>query len=190
MTRRERMEARRQRRLDWAEGRDRKSEQGFAKARAIGDRIPLGQPILVGHHSEKRHRGDIARIDSGMNQGFESREMANLHRSRASGIQDQLDRSIFSDDPDAVERLRERIAGLEADRERLKTVNAQIKRGPGWEKRLAKAGQPLSDHEKQKLMDVARFQGYNCFPPYALQNIAGNIRRLKQRLISIGGASP
>jgi hypothetical protein len=33
--------------------------------------IPFGQPILVGHHSEKRHRRDLARIDSGMSKGFE-----------------------------------------------------------------------------------------------------------------------
>jgi len=25
--------------------------------------IPLGQPILVGHHSEKRHRSHLKRID-------------------------------------------------------------------------------------------------------------------------------
>lgn len=32
-------------------------------ADAIAGRIPLGQPLLVGHHSEPRHRRDLARID-------------------------------------------------------------------------------------------------------------------------------
>lgn len=48
-------------------------ERKAAKARAVGDAawergrqiadmIPMGQPILVGHHSEGRHRRDLARI--------------------------------------------------------------------------------------------------------------------------------
>jgi Domain of unknown function (DUF3560) len=32
-------------------------------ARERLEMIPLGQPILVGHHSEKRHRKDLNRID-------------------------------------------------------------------------------------------------------------------------------
>ena len=32
-------------------------------ARERLEMIPLGQPILVGHHSEKRHRRDLKRID-------------------------------------------------------------------------------------------------------------------------------
>src|SRR5665811_672613 len=39
-------------------------------ARATADRIPMGQPILIGHASEGRHRRDLARIDSGMRKGF------------------------------------------------------------------------------------------------------------------------
>ena len=31
--------------------------------------VPLGQPILVGHHSEKRHRKDLTRIDDAFRQG-------------------------------------------------------------------------------------------------------------------------
>ena len=32
-------------------------------ARQQLEMIPLGQPILVGHHSEKRHRKELTRID-------------------------------------------------------------------------------------------------------------------------------
>ena len=32
-------------------------------ARGPFEMIPLGQPILVGHHSEKRHRRDLKRLD-------------------------------------------------------------------------------------------------------------------------------
>ncbi|MFD9007759.1 DUF3560 domain-containing protein [Streptomyces sp. NPDC059552] len=42
------------------------SEAALAEARRIGSAILFGQPILVGHHSEKRHRAALDRIDSNM----------------------------------------------------------------------------------------------------------------------------
>lgn len=45
---------------------DRKQAEADGRAQAadqISDGIPLGQPILVGHHSERRHRRDLERID-------------------------------------------------------------------------------------------------------------------------------
>jgi hypothetical protein len=194
MTRRERKEARIARRLEWAAGRDRKAAQGFNRARSIADGIPLGQAVLVGHHSEGRHRRDLDRIDSGMRQGIESQDMAAHHRSKADGIQHQLDTSIFSDDADAPERLRERIAGLEADRDRQKAANQEIKKGPGWEARLAASSITLTDRDKSDLLAVARHQPYLAdkrtglpvFPAYHFQNLGSNIRRLKERLAQIG----
>lgn len=184
MTRRERKEARMARRLEWAASRDKKAAAGFRRAALIADNIPLGQPILVGHHSEGRARRDQARIEAGMRAGVESTDMAAHHRSKADGLQHQLDHSIFTDDPDAPERLRERIAELEAKRDRMKRINAEIKKGASWEARLTAAGAPLTDDEKRMLLDVARFQPfYGCkFPPYAFTNLGGNIRRLKGRL--------
>ncbi|WP_132290495.1 DUF3560 domain-containing protein [Kribbella sp. VKM Ac-2568] len=41
----------------------RTSARPRAARRQISDHIPLGQPILVGHHSERRHRRDIERMD-------------------------------------------------------------------------------------------------------------------------------
>jgi len=38
-------------------------------ARERLEMIPLGQPILVGHRSEKRHRKDLTRIDDAFRQG-------------------------------------------------------------------------------------------------------------------------
>ncbi len=49
----------------YAENAAGRSQAAEANARRISDGIPFGQPILVGHHSEGRHRRDIARIDRG-----------------------------------------------------------------------------------------------------------------------------
>ncbi|MFC9260824.1 DUF3560 domain-containing protein [Streptomyces hydrogenans] len=59
------------------------SSAAFARARQIGSGIPMGQPILVGHHSEGRHRRDIARIDSNMRKGFEQSGRAERYAERA-----------------------------------------------------------------------------------------------------------
>lgn len=187
MTRRERLEARLEKRQAWAASRDQKSAAGFARARVIADGIPLGQPILVGHHSERRHRADVARIDAGMRQGCESADMAAHHRAKADGLERQLDGSIFSDDPDAVEALTARVAELEAQRARWKAENAAFRKGDAeWIKVRYPDTDPAialvyAERERGEIM-----AGYSWtrqpHPAYSLSNLAGNIGRLRKRL--------
>lgn len=181
MTRRERAEARLQRRLEWAEKRDRKAAVAFGSAKRIADGIPMGQPILVGHHSEGHHRRDIARIDSGMRRGCESQDMAEHHRSKASGIEAQLERSIFSDDHDAVEKLEARIATLQAERDQMKRANAVFKKG--GREALAALSPKLAE-SWDTLRRICPWEK-RPFPGYALTNLGANIRRNQQRLAEI-----
>ena len=57
MTTREKMERKAARREEWAESRREAASAAFSSARETASNIPLGQPILVGHHSERRMRG-------------------------------------------------------------------------------------------------------------------------------------
>jgi hypothetical protein len=182
MTRRERLERKLELREEWAEGRQRKAGAAFNTASKIADNIPLGQPILIGHHSEKHARRDQERIQNAMRRGVESSNMAEYHESKAAGIQNQLDRSIFSDDPDALEALTARIQGLEAERERLKAINKEIRKGAGWSDRL---NPPLTEDEKAMLLRGARYGGTDRIPAYYLTNLGANIRRLKERMKDI-----
>lgn len=206
MTYRERKQRRADRREEWAEGRDSKAEASFTGADRIAEGIPPGQPILVGHHSEKRHRRDLDRIDRGMRQGFEHRNMAKHHRSVAAGIRDQLDRSIYRDDTDEAERLRERITRREARRDRMKAVNrtaAKIARKHGIKRRLGHWLHSKTDAELETLQTVLvevckaveatkaeaadlasalQHSGTLGFPSYALSNLGANIRRDRNRL--------
>ncbi|MGY3341144.1 hypothetical protein ACVW0K_007337 [Streptomyces filamentosus] len=59
------------------------SGAAFAKAREIGSGIPMGQPILIGHHSERRHRRDLARIDANQRKGIEQGNRAEHYAGRA-----------------------------------------------------------------------------------------------------------
>ncbi len=196
MTRRERLERKLAKREEWADKAGQRAAQRFDAARRLADGIPLGQPILVGHHSEKRHRRDLARIDGNMAKGCEEQQLAQHHAGKADGLAQQLERSIYSDDPDAVEQLRAKVAGLEQRRELCKAVNA------AWRK----AGRPAADASEAwagiaaalglesdaKILREGRlnmahdFMPRGPFPGYVTQNLGGEIRRAEQRIAEIG----
>lgn len=179
MTYRERRSRRADRLREWAGKRQQKSTAAFNRARTIADAIPFGQPILVGHHSERHARRDQDRIHNGMAAGIEHQRKADSMNGRATEIDRQADRAIYSDDPDAIEQLQQRIADLEQHRDRMKGINKEIRRGPGWAERIAP---PLTEAERKDIESAARFNGCAGYPPYALRNLAGNLTRQRQRL--------
>ena len=174
MTYRDRRLRRAERLRAWAEKRHQNAAAALQQNEKYrGDHAFNTQP---GHIPER------ARVIARTDRAFESIRKADHIASRAEEIERQADHSIYSDDPDAIEQLRERIAGLEARRDRMKVINKSIRRGPGWEARIAP---PLSEAERADLASLARAwagvykPGY---PPYALQNLAGNLTRQRQRL--------
>ena len=182
-TYRERREARAERLRGWADKREERAEGAHRRAHEIAQVIPLGQPILVGHHSERRHRRDLARIESSTRKGFEDAAKADSMRQRANSIDAQLERSIYDDDPDAIEALEERIATLEAQRDRVKRYNASCRKG---QRDLS----ILDDSQREKLESIARYAAFQLgdkgeFPSYHLSNLSGNINRNKKRLAEL-----
>lgn len=182
MTRRERLEAKAERRREWAASREKKSEAGFESAQKIADGIPFGQPILVGHHSERHARRDQARIESGMVAGHENAKVAANHSNKADGIDRQLAASVFSDDADAPERLREQIAELEAERDRIKAYNASCRSRKG-----AGDASLLEPSQREDILTTARVAAYQLgkygeFPSYHLSNLGARIREKKARV--------
>ena len=169
MTYRERREARAERLRGWAENREAKqaalSEAARTDEAATG--IPFGQPILVGHHSEKRHRRHLDRLDRAMGAAVENARKADSMRSRADNIEAQLDNSIYSDDPDAIERLTEKLAKLEAKRERMKAANAEYRKAHRAELKT------MTAYERSQAVP---------FPSYAISNLGGVITNTRKRI--------
>jgi hypothetical protein len=66
-----------------ADKRAQESQSRRAAADRIGDMIPMGQPVLVGHYSEGRHLRDLKRIDSNMRKSFEASDKAAYWARRA-----------------------------------------------------------------------------------------------------------
>lgn len=186
-TTRERKERRADRRREWADSRTAKANAAAESARQMQDAIPFGQPILVGHHSEKRHRRDIDRIQSNTRKAVDHWNMADRHERVADGIDQQLRTSIYSDDDDAVDQLRARIARLEAERDRIKTFNRLVRKAGEL---TTDALAALDDKQRKDLASIIQHAPYHKaetrgFPPYVLSNLGGNIRRNKQRLAKL-----
>lgn len=179
MTRRERLERKLELRREWADKAIAKADSHFNAAHRIGDAIPFGQPILIGHHSERHHRRDIERIDSNMRNGIERQEMAANHVSKAGGIERALDTSIFSDDSNALEALEQRIKEHEADRERMKTINKLYRKGDA--EGLAALGLNL-DSLKEKLAKAGPYWVSAPHLPYEMSNLGGRITADRKRL--------
>ena len=183
MTMRERMEHRAELRREWAAKRQAKAAAAFAKAHAVASGIPFGQPILIGHHSEKMHRRDVAKINAGMAAGVESTAMAAEHEQKAKTIEGRLKRTIFSDDADATENLKKRIAAREQAVERMKFVNK------AHAKFLKTGAMPdgVSDAEAEKIRNYKPAYSWepHPYPPYALANMRQQIATDKKRLVAV-----
>jgi hypothetical protein len=111
--RKERAEARADRLEERA---DRKASEAAATeeaARARAEQIPMGQPILVGHHSEKRDRNFREKIRAGFDKAHELSQEAAEARGGAHAARKTIERA---EDPGAMQR---RIDRLEAERRKI-----------------------------------------------------------------------
>lgn len=182
MTRRERLERKLERRREWADKAHSRSTQAGDQAHRMLDAIPFGQPILVGHHSEKADRNYRDRAWNKLGKAVEQSDLANHHESKADGLERQLDKAIYDDDTDAVEALEARIAERQAERDKMKQTNALYRKGDI--EGLKAIG---IDYEalKARLKDAGSYWGSAPHLPYELTNIGATIRNDQKRLEAI-----
>lgn len=77
-----------------------------------------GQPILVGHHSERAHRRLIEKANNDTRKSIELSEKSNYYESKAKSVQNN--KAIYNDDPKALDKLKDKLEGLEIQREQIK----------------------------------------------------------------------
>ncbi len=80
--------------------------------------IAPGQPILVGHHSEKKHRKLIKRAQDDIRRSIEEDNKSKFYKERA--ITAENSKVIYSDDPQAINKLKEKLERLENERASIK----------------------------------------------------------------------
>lgn len=136
----ERAEDRAERFEGYEDNRRSDANSAHEAVRRIADGIPLGQPILVGHHSERRARKDAERIENGMRAAVRLWDTAEYWKRRAAAA---LAHAEYKERADVRYR---RIKGLESDQRKhqknhdaaqtfLNLWGTAIEGGKGWKPR-------------------------------------------------------
>lgn len=177
----ERKEARVERYEERAARAQAESAAASQAAHDILKYIPPGQPILVGHHSERGHRRALEKSDNNMRKSIEASEKAAYYAGRAASAASNT--AISSDDPDALEKLEKKLAALQADQEWDKGLNAHYRKY-----KTVKGYAGISDEEAaraDKELSEMREGIRRPVPSWQLSNRNAEIRRVKQRIASL-----
>lgn len=141
----ERAENRAERFEGYSEKRTSEAESAHAAVAAIADNIPLGQPILVGHHSERHARRDAEKIQNGMRKALKLWDTASYWTDRAEA---SLRHAKYLERPEVRAR---RIKGLESDIRVYKSKFTPI-------------GEPILQHRWNDPADAPKVPHVFCAP--------------------------
>jgi len=171
------IEEKKERYQELADKASKRSEQAYSTLKSISNMIPMGQPILVGHYSEGRHRRDLERMDNGMRKSIKEDKKAAYYQSKANNYGSN---GISSDNPDAITELKEKLQKMETSREKMKAVNADFKKCKGDIDKMT----TVSETTKQALKKEISLDWRQKipFPGYSLTNLGARIRSTKKRI--------
>lgn len=145
------------------------SGQAFTMLHAI----PPGQPVIG--KADRRYRD---RIDQKMGKSIEASEKAAYYEQKAQAAENNT--AISSDDPDALDKLQEKLDGLKEKLSFMKCVNAYYRKN-----KTCQGCEGVSPELAAK-MDESMKTAYSWetapFPPYALSNNNANIKRIEGRI--------
>ena len=116
-------EERRNRRIERYNELSRKAEERSnqymnSSANKTLERIPLGQPILSDHYSANSHRRLIERAQANIRKSIEEDDKSRFYSDRAKSAENS--KVIYSDDPQAIEKLKEKLERLENEKNSIK----------------------------------------------------------------------
>ena len=177
----EKVAARRERCLQKAESLRNESAKHYDTAMEMCRAIPLGQPVLIGHHSEKKDLAFRGRMAKHMEKSMELNDKAEYYADKAETVGTG---GISSDDPDAISKLTEKLSKLKEKQDFMKAVNSalRLKDASKGDSKLRELN--LSDEEIQKLREPDCF-GHIGFAPFELSNNNANIRRIEKRIADL-----
>ncbi len=183
-------EERREQRIDRLETRAAnaraQSNDAAHRSQALVENIPFGQPILVDHYSANSHRRTLDRSRRLMDKAVDLDKKADHLDRRAEAARNNG--AISSDDPEAVQKIKDKLAALQQNHERDKAANAHYRKHgtmkgfPGLSDEAAAradaelAEQDASPYSSGKHMPV---------PAWALSNRNAEMARLKKRLAQL-----
>ena len=189
MTYRERRERRAAKRREWAETQRTRAESGHRASAAAVEHIPLGQPILAGHHSERRHRRDLRRGEgeaprTGRGDSRSSTRPLRLRR-RPGRPRTARSSNRRADGPPRTHESRQRLAPQERRAAARGTHPALRGRHLARRRRRAPGLPHTLRPNPRRTCDLTQALTYSYhlgYPPYALSNLGAAIRRDQKRL--------
>ena len=99
-----------------------------------------GQPILIGHHSEKKTRKLHEKANNDIKKSIEFNEKSKYYSDRAKSAENS--KAIYGDDPKAIEKLEEKLERLENQRNSIKAREHE-----SWE--LANIGATIRETKRR-----------------------------------------
>jgi hypothetical protein len=97
-----------------------KSDQLFDRAKKMASVIPFGQPILVGHHSEKGDRNCRDKIHNTFGKAFEEQDKADYYSGKAQTARETAEGKKFQNPVYLSNRLKECDKNIRLLERRLK----------------------------------------------------------------------
>jgi hypothetical protein len=133
----------------FAQSAEKKSDVYYQRSNKDSDFLRLGEPIKIGHHSEKRHRRIIEQAHTNMGKCVEFSDKAKEHESKAEYWASKAD-TINLSMPESLEYYQYQLEQAKAKHEGLKA--GTIKREHSFSLTYAKK----EVNELQKKFDLAK----------------------------------
>jgi len=122
----EKQEAKYDRYKELAEKRQKEAISSYEKSNSVVEMIPMGQPILVGHHSESAHRNLLKRSWNAMDKSIKLQDEAERYENKAEATLNN--NTISSDNPEAIDLLKKKLETLEEERTKIKEFNKKARK--------------------------------------------------------------
>jgi hypothetical protein len=155
----------------------------WAAARKMAEVIPFGQPVHIGHYSERSDRNYRERIDNKRRVAYRMMKQAEETERRAAAA--ESNDAISSDNPDAIDLLRAKVEQAKAWHNTMVQANKLV-----MKKDRAALVELLTGKVKDAEVEAAKLLTPNCFGTYGyehftLSNDSANTRRMEARIAQI-----
>lgn len=170
------------------------SDERFNKAMKMASVIPPGQPMLVDHYSYNRDKNYRNRIDNNMRKSIELEKKSEEYRAKLFAA--ESNNSISSKDPEAVEKLKEKLENLTEEKEGIKKANKVVKKlykeNDEITKELLEKEGISGDLASKVLHEIAFSHKFYPnikkpvpFQSFKLSNLNQNIKQVRDRIVKL-----
>lgn len=183
----DRAEERAERFEEYSDKREEEAERAHAAVDEVAKRFEGGQPILVGHHSERRARKDAERIENGMRKALDLWKTSKYWEQRAAGA---IHHAKYKERPDVRAR---RIKGIEADKRKAEKIMKESNQlWKFWRGELANKSGQIIEVNRESALHLCNYYDHTsrCFPldQYPRQSPASQYEGSMSLWSALGGS--